>query len=489
MRSRHLSTKKAITFIGTGLFVAGGLSIALFACGNESSPAPVADAAGDAQADIVDIPDAPSEPPPEWRCTHANSPRTPPDVEGVPPGWIQPPCVPANCPVAMAPDPSLMGPAPVWTECGPGCLEHIEEPGDAYLGIFSELLATSQGGKRYLAYTRGLDRQPGNPSTHMLQKRILRLPDNAVTFDMLWLKGLGNESCTFRIEALAPPQALLMANLPTGSPTKNHRVVFTMPLDGGPINGVLERKDEQVSAIWAASSSLWTVAFGYASFEWHDMSPSNELQRAWTTPDGSLLLANMKAVGENVFFGTNRIGRSYQIFAFAPKRGTEPLVAPASVNEAGACWLDTDGADLAWLEAKEWLGGESHEFAERYLMTSMFATKASELKPRILRPAFQNHIDGCAGVVGGGYVLMREVHLPSRAMRLFLTRIEDGAFWEIEAEEGFTWGRALYVDNEELAVIKYRLVGESGQRFYSIMRQSITKLGQPLPASMFEVKR
>lgn len=117
-------------------------------------------------------------------------------------------------------------------------------------------------------------------------------------------------------------------------------------------------------------------------------------------------------------------------------------------------------------------------------MTAKVATKASELKSRMLRRAFQNHIDGCGGVVGGGYVLMREAHLPARSTRVFLTRIEDGAFWELEAPEGFTF----YVDSEGLAVMKYRLVHGNAKR-YSILRQAIAELGKPKPASAFEVDR
>lgn len=477
MRSKSLSTRRIL--ISLACFVAGALSLGPFACTNTGQSSDPLPDAGDSVSDSAVNEDAAVDAEePDWACTFQHNRKNPPNFDGVPKGWVQPPCTPSHCPLVMAPDLSLTGPPLEWVDCGPGCLEYGKEPANSDIGIYAEVKARIRDGKRYLAYSRSLRREPGGPGTHMVGEQILRLPDNTVTFDMLWLKGLNNDGCTFYVEALGSDKALMMANLPTDDFKKNHRLIFTTPLDGGPLTPVLERKDEQPSGIWATSSSLWTVSFGYASFEWHDMSPRSELRRAWTSPDGSSLSDNMRIVGSNVFFSTIKSGLFYQVLTFNPDEGISLLAGPEEMTDGhGACWLDTDGKDMAWRESKGW-DPDKEKFAGQYLMISKFATSTSELRPRVLRANAQS----CQGTVGGGYVLTLEGGLSHLKRHMFLTRIEDGAFWEIEPPDGFSWGKALYVDEEELGALKYRVDGDQLKN-YSIVRQSIAALGPPRPVS------
>jgi hypothetical protein len=104
--------------------------------------------------------------------------------------------------------------------------------------------------------------------------------------------------------------------------------------------------------------------------------------------------------------------------------------------------------------------------------------EASQLTPVRLRRSAPG--GGCLLTAGGGHVVGVE------GRDAVVTRVDDGFFWRVPPRVGFEWGRPLYVDAVELALVElptdetalaYGVYGEA----WTIVRRTIASLGKPQP--------
>jgi hypothetical protein len=216
------------------------------------------------------------------------------------------------------------------------------------------------------------------------------------------------------------------------------------------------------------------------------MVPANELEIGWTSPDRRAI-NSISGSGDALFFTTLLFDVSYEAYVWDPRRGAQKLIGFSTAAEGGACCVETNGADLVWLQGSGAYDASVETFETVDLMTAPFATSAAELEPRRLRTLEHDFLVGAWIVVGGGYALMMEQKQGMQfPVQHTLTRLSDGAYWVIPLRPQFVWGEPLYVDAEELALVLnagpevWLREGLQSGESYTIVRLSIDSLGPPI---------
>jgi hypothetical protein len=234
-----------------------------------------------------------------------------------------------------------------------------------------------------------------------------------------------------------------------------------------------------------ASPALWAATYGRKDIVYQPLDPPGSLAMAWASPDGRYAYG-LAAVDATIFFSTQVPGKLYESFAWTEQQGVQPLLAFPDAAGGGSCCVLGDGNELVWLQGSVWQPA-TKTYATVDLMWSPYATSAAQLAPKKLRTTFGDSLVGTWGVIGGGHALLLEMKAAETQGRLVLTRLADGAWWDIPVTPGFTWGRPLYVDAEELGVAKDALkevfldAGLQSGHDYSIVRLRIDSLGPPNP--------
>lgn len=328
-----------------------------------------------------------------------------------------------------------------------------------------------------MAYTRHLG---GQPLPYEIQ--IVRLPANEVIFDAL-LPDFG-ASCRLYVDALAAPVALLHLSLNTSDSWIHRRIAMTLSTEAADLDIILDRTDDLIAQENSVTSELWTGRYNNTDFRWHTLEPSNDMPVAWQAPAGTVLY-DVRAAASSVFFSTETNGRYYDVMVWDAAAGSRMLIEKPNDAPGGACCLATDGTDMVWLEGSGYQSA-TQSYSDVTLVHSPFATSPQDLDPRELRAAVQHFLLGTWAVVGGGYALHVESGRPDDEERhATLTRLGDGAYWEIVPRAGFAWGHPLYVDAQEFALVEGAgpevtldaslTPGES----YTVLRYSIDSLGAP----------
>ncbi len=329
--------------------------------------------------------------------------------------------------------------------------------------------AAQTGGHRLIAYKRDL--APAGP----YELQVVRLPENVVIFDGLQQKQTG--PWLLDTLALSPKRELLQVWSTLGEQGPKHRSLVYALTEDGPSTLQLTY-DATVSYTEyeaAVSTELWAMSFQPPySWAWHGPFGGNDLQAGYTVNGGAVF--GLLAVDANVFFSVWLGSKASDIMVFDPVGGNRKLVSFPSKIVGGACCLVTDGKDMTWLQGSDLVSEDT--YATMNVMASPFATSAADLKPHVLRPAFQKDVAGGGGVIGGGYALYSEA--AKGQGRRILTRLSDGYYWVIAPRPGRDWAESLYVDAEELALVEV-LVGKFVAGDWTIVRRTIASLGPPRP--------
>ena len=401
---------------------------------------------------------------------------------GAPEGWIPLPGVPASCEIVIAPDSSRAHPPPTWGTCGAGCLQFQVPNPDTWSGL-KLAVGAARGGTRYIGFQNDL------PGSDRVEFEIVRTNDNVVTFDALALSWV--HRCAFDLDALTPDNVLLDAYSTVADGGQAHRFFRFVMSPGESIpHLVFDQTTSTVQQRYAVSGALWAASYGAnRAMQWHDLTFATAPNIGWQSPDGREMLA-LQAVGSTILASTALVHRSYSTLLWNPSDGPASLVEYASIDQGGACCTGADGTNMVWLEGAGWQRPDADVidmFAEVWLMASPSVTRPADLRPRKLRRAFTDFLEGEPIVVGGGYALTTEGRMTDPTNRLVLTRLTDGAFVSISAPSGFLWLSALYVDDTELAAFQKPATGSDYfAKPLSIVRQTIASLGpfQPSDAGL-----
>ncbi len=403
--------------------------------------------------------------------------------DDIPDGWLRAPCVPADCDIYYAPELSLTRPASPWADCGEGCLELVADwgaPNDR-IGVTR---GASSGATRYIGYLRVLP--------NGWEYQILRLPENEVVFDALSPRSgdLGHYTCLLTLRALSTTTAVFRAltGLQDSDPTSSEVLWSVAP--GDPRLRLLAEHSNYTTPLEAvAGDGLWLATFGRKSIYWQDMTPSDEMLLAWKSPDSRLAYA-LSATGTTAFFSANRGHSSYESYAWDQDGGARTLLPFPEAELGGACCVASDGTDMVWLQGSGVFDAGAGTYERVDVMASPHATQAADVEPRWLRQGYADNVNGFRTVVGGGYALHEETRKAdgSAVRQHTLTRLSDGAYWVIEPRPGFIWGKPLYVDAEEFALVEgagpevFIDAGLHAGYSYTIVRYRIDSLGPPTPA-------
>jgi hypothetical protein len=311
-----------------------------------------------------------------------------------------------------------------------------------------------------------------------METQVVRLPENKVIFNGIeqdehgpWFlssRGLGRDAYLFELAK-------------TFGNGGHHSLVYMLPASRG-----VPVLTYQADVSWtpyeaAVTPELWAMTFQPPfSWKWHGATPANSLQPGYAINYGALF--GLEAVGSTVFFSSWLGDKASDVFVFDPLGGSRKLITFSSKAVGGACCLLTDGKELVWLEGQGLVSGETYSSVN--LMASPYATSTADLKPRVLRPAYQKHVITGGGVMGGGYVVHGEANGPG--VRDIVTRLSDGHYWVLPPRAGKSWGRALYVDAEELAIVE-NIKDKFTKGHWTIVRRTIASLGAPrAPGSGFD---
>ncbi len=386
---------------------------------------------------------------------------------GVPNGWVRPPGSPCECEIYMSPDAEHMRAPSPWVGCGDGCFELVRDWSNDTSYTFGGVHGVSQSTSRRIAYKRYLT--PTGP----YELQIVRLPENIVVFDAWQRAELG--PWFVDTLALSRDRALTQVWKSTDNTAKHWNLLYALDPSPAAMKASLVY-DEVVSYLeleTAASADLWAISFQPPhAWKWHGSAPSNQLQPGYSTPG---YVGGLEASGPNLFFDTHT--SVDDIMVFDPVGGNRKLVTFASAQVGGACGLRTDGKDMAWYQGGP-ISGKTYSSVD--LVAAPFATFAADIVPHVVRPAYQNFLDGCGGLLGGGYHLSREVHDSGANQRVVLTRLSDGNYWILAPRPGRNWAELLYVDAEELAIVE-TLTGKFTHGDWTIVRRTIASLGPPRP--------
>jgi hypothetical protein len=330
----------------------------------------------------------------------------------------------------------------------------------------------SDGTTSLIAYQRDL-------GGGTLETQLIATDGNKVLLDVY---SPFDVNCTFKVLAVSTAGLLIETTAATDTTyTKWDRLIDVLQ-PGDPLPRVsFRRTDSLISDTGFLSGMLWGLTYqGDTLFEWHALAPSTSMNPGWPPNDGSELYG-FSAVGLNVLFSTTKTA---SLVAWGVDAGASILASPSPGGGYGS--LATDGVDLVWLQ-----GSGAFDAAVGYsqvdIMTSPFTLTAATLKPRKLRASMVQPGAGFAAV-GGGYLLLDEESVVAghTVTHFTLTRLMDGAYWELNPPAGFAWGRPmLYVNATELALGKNATpstAADAGLAQYdgwSIVRLQIASLGAP----------
>ncbi len=385
---------------------------------------------------------------------------------GVPDGWHRAPGTPCDCSIYLSPDPAHMKAPSPWQPCGDGCLELVRDwsKDDSYTFVGAHGVAG--GGLRYIGYLRYL--KPGGPN----EIQLVRFPGNQVIFDAYQAS---DAAFSWNIDVLAMSESRQLLQVWKSKLDNSGLDAWIYLLQSG--NAIPELsfvgflKSMYLEA--ATSSDMWALsAQPPHSWQWHSSVPGNQLQPGYSSPG---YVRGLAASGSSLFFDAHT--SVDDIMVFDPVGGNRKLITFASAQVGGACGLRTDGKDMAWYQ-----GGpiNGNAYTSVNLMAAPFATSTPDLKPQVLRPAFQNVLSACGGTIGGGYHLGKELQSGGAYYPMVLTRLSDGYYWVIPPRPSRAWAEVLYVDDEELAIVEV-LVGKPINGAWTIVRRTIAPLGPPRP--------
>lgn len=399
----------------------------------------------------------------------------PPLPGGVPDGWVQLPGSWPGCEVYVSPDAAHLRPASPWSDCGNGCLELVDDWSSDPKNRMFGTMGASTGDTGFLGYYRYLE-------GGSWEIQIVRLPENIVMFDLIRLGDIADTACVTHLSAISPAGALLdtfqAKNVSSG---EGHFAAHVMRPDT-PLPALSYSLDTLFSLaphLSAISEDLWIGTGNYYSLGFHSWPYSESFSTAWTSPDGRSLGAP-SAVGETAFFDTWRGDLPTEILVWDALNGARPLVGSASKVAGGACGLTTDGVTMAWLQATGYQGGEV--YSDVSWMVAPFTSDPAALQPKVLRKAYQNHVQTGGGMLAGGYLFRAEARIGGGG-KVLLTRLSDGAEWTIPDPPGFVWTRIAYVTKSEIALEMNATVdnpdaGTSEVSVWSVRRLAIDSLGE-----------
>lgn len=171
---------------------------------------------------------------------------------------------------------------------------------------------------------------------------------------------------------------------------------------------------------------------------------------------------------------------------WGPSSGANVLLSNGDSVTRGVAGLATDGKDMVWIEGSQPVdAGGTDIYGEVAIMTSPFATSASQLVPKVLRSDLSGYawaskiVVGCGHAARSGYLKSTDGSLRGGTI---VTRLSDGHAWLLPNGPGldFGWRTPLAITCDEVFVIVSERPGDSGLRV-NVAAVRLDSLGASLP--------
>jgi hypothetical protein len=393
----------------------------------------------------------------------------------VPAGWIKFPGLPCACDVWIAPDESLMGPAPGWIETPPGVLE-MEVNWAGYENRLSNAVGDSFEGVQHLKFRRRM----GNKTLEVV---IVRFPDQRVVFRAALPRGLSGK-CDVYLDALRQGVGLWEAWQVVEGLAATAYVFAAGPV--APVPRVIHAGVDTLTAQrWAVGKRVVGIVYAPDTrLDAFELDPVRKHLEAWTSSQGEYVQqTGFDAWDDHLFFHLTADWRKPEIWSWDPAGGAKPFVkttgeAPGKIG--ATCGLGTDGKWLVWLQASGW-DGSAWESVE--MVKAPYTTDPAKLAPVRVR-SLPGGLGGCRSLrVGDGYASTQA--LVSKSLdpegNVFVVRLSDGQMWRVPTREGRYWGVPLWVDSKEVVVPEGLTLpndaGIPGVQLWSIVRYPLSLLG------------
>ena len=310
-------------------------------------------------------------------------------------------------------------------------------------GRIPNIASTTRWEPRAAAQASGTSRTHGYLGP-LRELQTVRLPDNTVMLDVL-APAPSDYSCGWEISAVSPEATAWNASLagpysyyltPHGRDT-----VFTNQFAA-----------QQPTLEAVATAAWWAGTFFAFSIVQNDFYPRTPQVTSWKSTAGEFAI-NLAEANNTLFFSTQLSHVAYQALAWDPDGGLRTVLPHPNAAAGGAGSLVSDGTDMVWLEGTDY-DDANDAYGTMTLMTSPFATRAEDVKPRALRTVNQNSPTGATPRIGGGYAFLWEESTPSNGRIVTITRLSDGAYWVIpDVPGGYSIAWHLYIDSEEFAYV------------------------------------
>jgi hypothetical protein len=409
-----------------------------------------------------------------------------PKPAGIPDGWIKFPGLPCSCDVWIAPDESLMGPAPGWITTPPGVLEmEVNWAGPAHRFYSGTAVGDEFEGVQYIGFLRDM----GNKVQEVV---VFRYPE-ARTVSRARLPSGFQSKCGVRIAAIRQGVGHFYGFQSTaGLEPATYVLAVGTPPNGAPdaIHVAVESPGPQEFA--AAREAVGWVHAPNNRLDAFELNPIKKHLYAWTSTDGRTVQSDtLTGWDKALFFGLWSGPPTSEIWSWDPSHGAEPFLKTTGlqVGQIGStCGLGTDGQWMVWTQASGWNGTTWNDID---IMKGGHTTNASELQastPSKLRNAPGGSGSCLPWTVGSGYAGTYQKigkNADSSEHRVVLVRLSDGVMWEIPDRPERKFGRPLYITKEEVVMAEgLTLPNDAGVtefESWSIVRYPISLLGAGIP--------
>jgi hypothetical protein len=408
---------------------------------------------------------------------------TEPKPAGIPEGWIKFPGLPCSCDVWIAPDESLMGPAPGWITTPPGVLEmEVNWADPAHRFYSGTAVGDDFDGVQHIGFLRDM----GDDVQDVV---VFRYPDARTVFRALLPSGFSTK-CGARLAGIRQATAHYYAfeSAPDLAPRAFVLAINTPPAPVPRlIHVAVESPGPQIFG-----TGRGTVGWVHAPnnrLDAFELSPVKKHLYAWTSTDGRGIQSDTLSGWDNaLYFALSNSLTVSEMWTWNPQGGAGVFLSTTGTGpgEIGStCGLGADSKWMVWTQSSGWNGTTWDNID---IMKAPYTSERTKLQSNKVRAAPGGSGRCLRWVVGGGYAGMYHRIGKGNAAsehQTVLVRLSDGVMWEIPNRSQRRFGTPLYITGEEVVLEESLTLpndaGVTELESWSIVRYPIALLGPGTP--------